>query len=1001
MLIPDAWSGGSVAVEPDESQQGRYAHRIMNDSAIPQPGDLPRQRYNAGLANEIEAKWQNRWEIERTFWAPNPTGDLSEGFDALSDNKKFFALDMFPYPSGAGLHVGHPLGYIGTDVFARFKRMTGFNVLHAMGYDAFGLPAEQYAVQTGQHPRVTTEANIANMKRQMRALGLGHDPRRGVATTDVDYYRWTQWIFLQIFDAFYDEQADRARPISELIPLLKADPSIGWDALSERERRELVDSHRLAYLDEAQVNWCPALGTVLANEEVTAEGRSDRGNHPVHRRPLKQWKLRITAYAERLLADLDGLDWTDSIKLMQRNWIGRSVGAEVKFGVAGHADASIDVFTTRSDTLFGATYMVLAPEHPLVDVIVASEWPNATLAEGLTDIRPAWRGIFGSDVSPPAAIHSYREFVAQKSELERVAEGKVKTGVFTGAFAVNPVNGNQIPIFIADYVLMGYGTGAIMAVPAHDQRDFEFANEFDLPIYCVIQPPETWLSEHAISQEAPAADWPEAFTGDGVGVRSSNDGVSLDGLAVSAAIQAMNDWLEATELGRPRVTYKLRDWLFSRQRYWGEPFPIIYDELDLPIAVPNSMLPVELPEVVNFEPEIVADDVDSVPAPPLARAEDWATVDLDLGDGVKTYRRELNTMPQWAGSCWYYLRYLDPANTDAFVSREADEYWMGGEEGEAGGIDLYVGGVEHAVLHLLYARFWHKVLFDLGHVATKEPFKRLFNQGYIQAAAFTDARGTYVEAADVVERDGGHFLGTEPVQREFGKMGKSLKNVVTPDDIYGNYGADTLRLYEMSTGPLDASRPWSTRDIVGVHRFLQRLWRNVVDEDTGEARIDPEPADEETRRLLHQTIAGVSQDMTTLGFNTAVAKLITLNNRLTQVVGEQGIAPEEIVVPLILMVAPLAPHIAEELWERAGNDGSLSREPFPIADPAWLVMESVEVPIQINGKVRHRLLVPTSADETETEAVVRADPVVGSLLEGKTVRKVVVVPARLVNFVVG
>jgi leucyl-tRNA synthetase len=958
--------------------------------------DRPRQRYDARLAGTIEHKWQDRWEQERTFWAPNPSGPLAADNHALVERPKLFALDMFPYPSGVGLHVGHPLGYIGTDVYARFKRMTGHNVLHAMGYDAFGLPAEQYAVQTGQHPRVTTEANIANMRRQLRALGLGHDPRRGVATTDVDYYRWTQWIFLQIFDSWYDADADRARPIAELPAVLAADPEIGWEQKSERERRALVDSYRLAYLDEAPVNWCPALGTVLANEEVTPEGRSERGNHPVYRRPLEQWMLRITAYADRLLADLDGLDWSDSIKLMQRNWIGRSEGAEVDFAVADHDDLVITVFTTRPDTLFGATYMVLAPEHPLVDAIVPGEWPDATLGEDLNDVPAAWRGIFGAEGGPAEAVRRYREFAAQKSELERQAEGKVKTGVFTGAFALNPVDGRRIPIFVADYVLMGYGTGAIMAVPAHDQRDFEFAREFELPITCVIQPPDAWLASRQLAAETPASEWPEAFVGDGVAVGSANEGVSLDGLPVEAAKQAINGWLEAEGLGTPTVTYKLRDWLFSRQRYWGEPFPIVFDDDGLPHAVPESELPVVLPEIIDFEPEIVADDADSVPAPPLARAEGWSTVELDLGDGPRRYRRELNTMPQWAGSCWYYLRYLDPTNAEQLVAPDAEQYWMAPR-----GVDLYVGGVEHAVLHLLYARFWHKVLFDLGHVSTPEPFHRLFNQGYILAAAYTDERGMYVEATDVEARDGRFFVDGEEVAQEHGKMGKSLKNAVAPDDIYRDYGADTLRLYEMFMGPLDASRPWNTSDIVGVFRFLQRLWRNVVDEATGEARVTTEPADDETRRVLHRTIDAVAADMDRLAFNTAIARLFELNNHLTQVVAEQGEAPEEVVVPLILMVAPLAPHVAEELWERLGHDQTLAYEPFPAADRQWLKVATVQLAVQMGGKVRARVTVPEGLDEAGTEAAVRADPAVAALLDGRTVRKTVVVPGRLVNFVVG
>ncbi|MBM3660972.1 MAG: leucine--tRNA ligase, partial [Actinobacteria bacterium] len=928
---------------------------------------------------------------------------------------KLYVLDMFPYPSGAGLHVGHPLGYIGTDVFARYWRMRGRNVLHAMGYDAFGLPAEQYAVQTGQHPRVTTEANIANMRRQLRALGLGHDPRRGVATTDVPYYRWTQWIFLQIFDSWYDENADRARPIAALEaelaagtrePLSEANPDDRpWAELDAATRRAVVDSYRLAYLEEATVNWCPALGTVLANEEVTADGRSDRGNHPVFRRPLKQWVLAITSYADRLLADLDLVDWPEPIKVMQRNWIGRSVGANVSFPVVGHQGVDIEVFTTRPDTLFGATYMVLAPEHPLVDAIVPPEWPESLLTDEVSDIPMAWRGIFGTDVGPPEAVRKYRDFAAAKSELERQAEGKVKTGVFTGAFARNPLNGWHIPIFIADYVLMGYGTGAIMAVPAHDQRDFEFAQEFDLPIRCVVYPGEAWLAERGLTDTTPTETWPEAFVGVGAACGSTNDAVSLDGLLTNDAKRVIGDHLEAEGIGASTITYKLRDWLFSRQRYWGEPFPIVYDDAGNPRALPESMLPVELPDLTDFAPTVLDEgDRDTDPEPPLARVGDWVDVELDLGDGPKRYRRETNTMPQWAGSCWYYLRYLDPTNDTALVDPEVERYWMQSGAGggdHAGGVDLYVGGVEHAVLHLLYARFWHKVLFDLGHVSTPEPFARLFNQGYIQAHAYTDERGVYVEAAEVVERDGGFFVGDEPVTREYGKMGKSLRNVVTPDDMYRDYGADTLRLYEMFMGPLDASRPWSTADVSGVHRFLQRLWRNVVDEETGETRVDDAPADDETRRVLHRTIDAVGADMAELKFNTAIARLFECNNRLTQVVAERGTAPREVVEPLVLMLAPLSPHLAEELWSRIGHPATLAYEPFPTADPAYLTVDTVEVAVQVNGKVRAQVRVPAAADDAAHEAEARADEKVVAALEGKTVRKVVVVPGRIVNFVVG
>ncbi|MDQ3305459.1 MAG: leucine--tRNA ligase, partial [Actinomycetota bacterium] len=750
---------------------------------VPMPDDTPAFRYGATLANEIEGRWQDRWEAEGTYHAPNPSGELSGGFEQVAGRPKLYVLDMFPYPSGVGLHVGHPLGYIGTDVFARFKRMTGHNVLHAMGYDAFGLPAEQYAVQTGQHPRVTTEANIATMRRQFRALGLGHDDRRSVATTDVDYYRWTQWIFLQIYHSWFDPEAGRARPIDELVAELEdgihlavdAEHPEGrpWPALSAAEQRAYVDTQRLVYRDEAPVNWCPGLGTVLANEEVTPDGRSERGNFPVYQRPLQQWKMRITAFAERLLGDLDLIDWPERIKAMQRNWIGRSVGARVEFPLAHDRSTTIGVFTTRPDTLFGATYVVLAPEHPLVAEIVAGSWGDADPI--------SWRGaglaglIEGVPVSgwdsPMEAVAGYRRYAGSRSDIERQVESRVKTGVFTGAFAVNPTTGDHIPVFVADYVLMGYGTGAIMAVPAHDERDFEFSAAFDLPVVGVVRPPADWFAGHGLDPDTPASAWPEAYTGDGVAMASSNDGVSLDGLSTAEAIAAINRWLVTVGAGEETVTYRLRDWLFSRQRYWGEPFPIVYDDDGLPVAVPESMLPVTLPDIDDYTPTVVGDDDDSVPEPPLARAKEWAEVTLDLGNGPRPYRRELNTMPQWAGSCWYYLRYLDPHNHAALVDPAIERYWMQGTTTDGqpafGGVDLYVGGVEHAVLHLLYARFWHKVLFDLGHVSTPEPFRRLYNQGYILADAFVDDRGFHVEAASVVgDAEGGFSFEDRPVRRE-------------------------------------------------------------------------------------------------------------------------------------------------------------------------------------------------------------------------------------------
>jgi leucyl-tRNA synthetase len=973
--------------------------------------DVPPYRYTAALADQIETTWQDRWEKDGTFHAPNPIGDLSGGFEKLEGRPKLFALDMFPYPSGAGLHVGHPLGYIGTDVYARYMRMRGYNVLHAMGFDAFGLPAEQYAVQTGQHPRITTESNVANMRRQLRRLGLGHDSRRSVVTTDPGYYRWTQWIFLQIYNSWYDRDATpaagaggrgKARKIEDLISELDRgarQPGPGtnpferdWASLTDTEKRVVVDNHRLAFLDEAPVNWCPGLGTVLANEEVTPDGRSERGNFPVFRRPLEQWKLRITAYADRLIDDLDLLDWTEQIKLMQRNWIGRSEGAQVRFPVAAagaDADAGadapvIEVFTTRPDTLFGATYMVLAPEHPLVDRITAETWPEGT--------KDVWTG---GAATPAEAVSAYRTQASRRSDIERQTESREKTGVFVGSYALNPTNGAEIPVFVADYVLMGYGTGAIMAVPGQDERDWAFAERFDLPIIRTVQTPEGWEGK--------------AFTGDGPAINSANDEISLDGLGVADAKRTIIDWLSAQGAGESTITYKLRDWLFSRQRYWGEPFPIVYDPDDgLPRAVPDRLLPIELPEVEDYSPTTFSDDDDtSAPEPPLARATDWVEVEMDLGEGPKLYRRETNTMPQWAGSCWYELRYLDPNDTQALVDPVNEKYWMGPRDSvseDPGGVDLYVGGVEHAVLHLLYARFWQKVLFDLGHVSSVEPYRRLFNQGYIQAAAFTDERGFYVEASEVTAKDGQFFHNGKPVRREYGKMGKSLKNSVTPDEMYKAYGADTLRLYEMSTGPLDQSRPWETRDVVGVFRLLQRIWRNIIDETTGDLVISGEEPDDETLRMTARTIAAVRDAMETLRFNVAIAKITELNNFLTSHCSSgagAGGVPEEVAEVLVLLLAPLAPHAAEDLWARLGHEESLVREPFPQADPVYLIEDTVEIPVQVNGKVRARLDVPVGLSREDLEAAARADAKVAALLEGATIRKVVAVPDRLVNFVVG
>ena len=939
--------------------------------------DFPSFRYNATFAATLESKWQDFWDDNATFNTPNPAGPLAEP-EKVAGREKLFVLDMFPYPSGAGLHVGHPLGYIGTDVFARFKRMTGFNVLHALGYDSFGLPAEQHAIATGIHPRVNTETNIANMRRQLRRLGLGHDPRRSVSTTDENYYRWTQWVFLQIFNSWFDKELGKARPISELEDLYATgkrtvDDGRSWSELSRNEQRKVVDAQRLVYLTEAPVNWCPGLGTILANEEVTADGRSDIGNFPVFKRNMRQWMMNITAYSDRLLDDLNRLDWPEPIKLMQRNWIGRSEGARVRFtSTAGE----IEVFTTRPDTLFGATFLVLSPEHPLVDALTTAEQHSA--------------------------VNTYRVAAAAKEREQYEDETREKTGVFTGAFARNPVTGGDIPIWIADYVLMGYGTGAIMAVPSGDERDFAFARTYQLPIVATQQPTSDWFTAAGIDATLNCDEWPNAYVGDGAYVNSSNDSISLAQFnTVADAKSAMNTWLTQQGCGEAAITYKLRDWLFARQRYWGEPFPIVFDADGNPHAVPDQQLPVLLPELADFKPQgLDPNDAVTEPIPPLARTPKWAVVELDLGDGLKTYRREVNVMPQWAGSCWYELRYLDPTNTESFVNKEVEKYWMGPKHaGHTGGVDLYVGGVEHAVLHLLYARFWHKVLFDLGHVSSEEPFHRLFNQGYIQAYAYRDQRGQPVPAEDVEEKDGKYFYENEEVAREYGKMGKSLKNIVTPDDMYEDYGADTFRLYEMSTGPLEASRPWNTRDVVGMQRFLQRLWRNVVDEDSGDTHVNASPASEDLRRALHRCIDGVRADMEALRFNTAIAKLIELNNVLTPYVAEHGACPEEVATPLAKMLAPLCPHMAEELWSRLGNPGTITYEDFPTADASLLASDTIEIPVQINGKVRTRLVVTVGMSQDELKVAAMADAKVQELLAGTTPKKEIIVPGRLVNFV--
>ncbi|MEM9419853.1 MAG: leucine--tRNA ligase [Planctomycetota bacterium] len=951
---------------------------------------------------QIEAKWQARWAQDQTFHVGNP-GD--EGFDA--SKPKFFCMDMFPYPSGVGLHVGHPLGFIATDIVARYKRAQGFNVLHPMGFDAFGLPAEQYAIETNVHPRITTEKNIENLVRQLKRLGMAYDWDRSFATTDPEYVKWTQWIFLQMFHSYYDPLQNKALPIAHLIEKLEGedyyvtlDGGLTWSGIDEDmeaisgerigvhkwheldadQQRRLLDEYRLAFLADVEVNWCPQLGTVLANEEVTNDGKSERGNFPVYKRPLKQWMLRITAYADRLIEDLDDVAWPEPIKLLQRNWIGKSIGAEVDFTV--HADAepseasgteTFTVFTTRPDTLFGATYMVLAPEHELVDVITTPEQAEA--------------------------VKVYQAEADAKTSVDRQAD-KEKTGVFTGAYATNPVNGEQIPIWIADYVMMGYGTGAIMAVPAHDERDHAFAVKFGLPIIEVVQSP----ADHDIQAEA--------WTGDGDLVNSANDDVSLNAKPVAEAKKLITDWLSSKGQGNAKVQYRLRDWLFSRQRYWGEPFPILHGPDGELRGVDETDLPVNLPEMEDFKPR-GTDDPDAPPQPPLGRAgDDWKTLTLD---GVE-YTRELNTMPNWAGSCWYYLRYLDPKNAEALVGEAAEKYWMLSEKSSgvhhAGGVDLYIGGVEHAVLHLLYARFWHKVLFDLGHVSTPEPFGKLFSQGYIQEDAFQDEREIYVDAFNVVDENGTKafdldrrerekakfFFDGKPVTRVYGKMGKSLKNAVTPDDVCDQYGTDTLRLYEMYMGPLDQSKPWNTQDMVGVHRFLNRLWRNFVNEETGESLVTHDNPSDDLERATHKTIKRVTEAMDSMSFNVAIAALIELNNELVKL----PTVPKWVGEVVARLLAPIAPHVAEEIWERLGHyvpGTTVADAAWPNFNPELLVEDTVEYPVQVMGKMRGKITVPADADEDAIVEAAKQEENVAVHLEGKTIRKVIVVPGRMVNLI--
>ncbi len=950
----------------------------------------------------IEPKWQQTWEQQQAFRAFNP-GEVvpanhpfaqRHGADAMMAGRKapekFYILDMFPYPSGAGLHVGHPEGYTATDILARYRRACGFNVLHPMGWDSFGLPAEQYAVKTGQHPRVTTEANIANFTRQIKSLGFSYDWSRELATTDVEYFKWTQWIFLKLYNSWFNPATNKAEPIDFLEDALSEQPKFKakWEIntyltgahdayikmpVHEKElfRRRLLDKKRLAYVSEAPVNWCPELGTVLANEEVI-DGKSEVGGFPVIRKPMRQWMLRITAYAEKLLADLDTIDWSDSLKEMQRNWIGRSEGAEVDFQISERPD-KIRVFTTRPDTLFGATYMVLSPEHRLVGEITTAEQKQA--------------------------VEAYKAFAAGKSDLERTELAKEKSGVFTGAYAINPVNHEKIPIWIADYVLATYGTGAIMAVPAHDERDFEFARKFELPIVLVILEKQSGGQTVEDAEDAPIL---HPFCGEGISVgspplkvkRSDHGFISkvlpdkppiLNGLPTPEAKKKITDWLEEKGLGKKTINYKLRDWLFSRQRYWGEPFPIIwkkdaagnlYHE-----ALPECALPVLPPTLEDYKPTAGGE-------PPLARAKDWL-------NEIPGATRETNTMPQWAGSCWYYLRYTDAKNAQSFVGKDADNYWMA-SNGKAAGVDLYVGGTEHAVLHLLYARFWHKVLFDLELVSTREPFYKLVNQGLI--------------------------LGDDGQ-----KMSKARGNVVNPDEVVAEYGADAFRLYEMFMGPLQDTKPWNTKGVEGVYRFLGRVWRLFVDEksetafeqaetlatepqrhgelldlillDGAIAEIDATPAQLKT---LHACIKKVTEDLDGMRFNTAIsAMMVFINEAITW-----QTKPLPVMKTFLQLLAPFAPHIAEELWARLHSTfgqtaPSLAYAPWPKFDAALLVESEIEIPVSVNGKVRDVIKVAVDADNATLEATAKASEKVQQFIAGKAIKKVIIVPKKMVNLIVG
>ncbi len=864
--------------------------------------------------NEIENKWQQYWEANKTF---KTTLDTSK--------PKFYALDMFPYPSGAGLHVGHPEGYTASDIMSRYKRMKGFNVLHPMGWDAFGLPAEQYAIQTGTHPAITTKKNCDTFRRQIKALGLSYDWDREINTTDPNYYKWTQWIFIKLYNTWFDKKLQKGRPISEL-PIPAEISAKGKEAIVE-----YTDQQRLAYYDNAQVWWCPNCKTVCANEEVLNDGSHEKCGCQVSRKNLKQWMLRIPLYAERLLQGLDGLDWPAGVKDMQRNWIGRSTGAEVDFALDG-LDFSLRVYTTRPDTLFGATYMVIAPEHPEIEKIVTPE--------------------------QKALVDEYRTQAAKKSDLDRTELAKEKTGVFSGRYAKNPVNGTLLPIWVADYVLMGYGTGAIMAVPAHDTRDWEFAKKFNLPIIEVLK------SEVDVQQQA--------WTEDGLHVNSQ----FLDGLNKKDAIDKIIAWLEKENLGNATVNYKIRDWLFSRQRYWGEPFPVIHWEDGEVSMVEEKDLPHRLPELTKYEPSSTGES-------PLANATEWLNV---VDKNGRKGRYETNTMPQWAGSCWYYLRYTDPTNNDAPFSVEAENYWMP--------VDLYIGGAEHAVLHLLYSRFWHKVLFDLGIVSTDEPYQKLFNQGMILAFAYETQAGAKVTSDMVEERDGKfiHKETGEELRQIVAKMSKSLKNVVNPDDVIAHYGADSLRLYEMFMGPLDAVKPWAESGVKGVFNFLSRVCRFFT--EPGNV-VDGYADDKAVLKEFHKTVKKVADDIESLRFNTAISQMMVFSNACYKA----GKISTETARGFVKVLAPFAPHLAEELWQMYGGKNSLAYEPWPEVDASMLVDDTVVYPVSFNGKRRFEMEFAKDAQPAVVEKSVLADERAQKWLEGKQPKKVIVVPGKIINIV--